>query len=172
MTNKGIVIFGDPVLRKKAAAVAKIDDRIRELSARMFEVMKKARGVGLAANQVGVLDRLVVIDTNRGETKGHCFTLINPEITGFDGSVRLDEGCLSFPDLSAEVERPEKIGFAATGLDGKRFEFEANGMLARAVQHEIDHLNGVLFIDHLGTTKKMLLKKQLEELKKISKSKG
>ncbi len=169
MTNKGVIIFGDPVLRKKALQVAKIDDRIRDLSARMFEVMKKARGVGLAANQVGALERLVVIDTNRGETKGHCFTLINPEIIGAKGGVKLEEGCLSFPDVSAEVERPEKIGFAATGLDGKKFEFEAEGILARAVQHEIDHLNGVLFIDHLGITKKMLLKKQLEELKKLSK---
>ena len=169
MTNKGVIIFGDSILRKKALQVAKIDDRIRDLSARMFEVMKKARGVGLAANQVGALDRLVVIDTNRGETKGHCFTLINPELIGSKGEVRLEEGCLSFPDLSAEVERPEKVCFAATGLDGKRFEFEAEGILARAVQHEIDHLNGVLFIDHLGTTKKMLLKKQLEELRKLSK---
>ena len=169
MTNKGVIIFGDSILRKKALQVAKIDDRIRDLSARMFEVMKKARGVGLAANQVGALDRLVVIDTNRGDTKGHCFTLINPELIGSKGEVRLEEGCLSFPDLSAEVERPEKVGFAATGLDGKRFEFEAEGILARAVQHEIDHLNGVLFIDHLGTTKKMLLKKQLEELRKLSK---
>ncbi len=169
MTNKGVIIFGDSILRKKALQVVKIDDRIRDLSARMFEVMKKARGVGLAANQVGALDRLVVIDTNRGETKGHCFTLINPELIGSKGEVKLEEGCLSFPDISAEVERPEKVGFSATGLDGKRFEFEADGILGRAVQHEIDHLNGVLFIDHLGTTKKMLLKKQLEELKKLSK---
>ncbi len=169
MTNKGVVIFGDPVLRKKAVAIARIDDRIRALSAHMFEVMKKARGIGLAANQVSALDRLVVIDTNRGDTKGHCLTLINPEIIGASGSVKLDEGCLSFPELSADVERSERIGFTATGLDGKRFEFEAEGILARAVQHEIDHLNGVLFIDHLGTTKKMLLKKQLEELKKLSK---
>lgn len=169
MTNKGVIIFGDSILRKKALQVVKIDDRIRDLSARMFEVMKKARGVGLAANQVGALDRLVVIDTNRGETKGHCFTLINPELIGSKGEVKLEEGCLSFPDISAEVERPEKVGFSATGLDGKRFEFEADGILGRAVQHEIDHLNGVLFIDHLGITKKMLLKKQLEELKKLSK---
>ena len=169
MTNKGVIIFGDSILRKKALQVAKIDDRIRDLSARMFEVMKKARGVGLAANQVGALDRLVVIDTNRGETKGHCFTLINPEIIGTKGGIKLEEGCLSFPDISAEVERPEKVGFSATGLDGKKFEFEADGILGRAVQHEIDHLNGVLFIDHLGTTKKMLLKKQLEELRKLSK---
>ena len=169
MTNKGVIIFGDSILRKKALQVVKIDDRIRDLSARMFEVMKKARGVGLAANQVGALDRLVVIDTNRGETKGHCFTLINPELIGSKGEVKLEEGCLSFPDISAEVERPEKVGFSATGLDGKRFEFEADGILGRAVQHEIDHLNGVLFVDHLGTTKKMLLKKQLEELKKLSK---
>ncbi|MEI7903797.1 MAG: peptide deformylase [Candidatus Firestonebacteria bacterium] len=169
MEKSKIKLYGDPVLRKKAQPVKKIDDRIRTEAAKMLEIMRKARGVGLAANQVGLLDRLCVIDTNRGDTKGEIYTLLNPVIIRNEGKLKVEEGCLSFPELCGEVERPAYVRVRAVDLEGREFEADAEGLLARALQHEIDHLDGVLFIDYLSFAKKLLMKKELDALKKLSK---
>ncbi|OGF47163.1 MAG: peptide deformylase [Candidatus Firestonebacteria bacterium RIFOXYC2_FULL_39_67] len=166
-----IVKYGTPILRKKAVKIIKIDERILKLAESMISTLNAAKGVGLAANQVGIQERICVIDAGRGDKKGEVLCLINPEITASEGSIKFEEGCLSFPEIFAEIERPSKVIVSYKDLKGKDKEITAEGILARVMQHEIDHLNGVLFVDHMSKIKYILLSKRLKALEKETKGK-
>lgn len=155
MTIRPLVILPDPVLRLGSEPVGPITDEVRTLVADMFETMYDAPGVGLAAIQIGVAKRVVTIDTSKEEGVRDGRVFINPEIVWFSEEKRVyDEGCLSIPDYYAEVERPDRVRVRFRDLDGKEQEIEADGLLSTCIQHEIDHLNGVLFIDHLSKLKR------------------
>jgi peptide deformylase len=144
-----IRVLGDPMLRKDTTPVAEITEDLRQLVADMFTTMYAAEGIGLAAPQVGRTERVAVVDV-----EGTKLTLINPEIVNRDRSSRAEEGCLSIPEIYGEVTRPDSIVLRATDLEGQEYELEANELLARCIQHEIDHLHGKLFIDYLGLFKR------------------
>jgi peptide deformylase len=159
-------LLGDPILRQRAEEVEEIDDDLRELAEEMFETMYTEEGIGLAAPQVGVSKRLFVMDIREDGAEPQA--VVNPVIVEHSGSERGEEGCLSLPGLIGAVERPARIVVEGLDLDGKPLRIEASELLARCIQHEIDHLDGVLFIDHLSPLKrKMLLgkwkKRQKEE---------
>lgn len=158
--------YPDPVLRKKAEPVDPKDPSLPALVADMFETMYASDGVGLAANQIGLAMRVAVIDASGGEDPEAKLVLLNPELLETHGEVEEDEGCLSFPGLRGLARRGERARVRAIGLDGKPFELEAGGLLGKALQHEIDHLNGRLFIDHLTLTQRALLSGKLKQLKK------
>ncbi|MGB9814181.1 MAG: peptide deformylase [Thermovenabulum sp.] len=142
MAYREIRKLGDEVLRKKALEVTVFDNRLKMLIEDMVETMKKANGIGLAAPQVGILKRVVVIDIGEG-----LYTFVNPEIIEMSGEIIDIEGCLSIPGVYGEVARPKKLKVKAQDEKGLSFEIEAEGLFARAICHEVDHLNGVLFID-------------------------
>ena len=183
-----IMQYGEPVLRQRGRRVEKVDDEIRTLSANMIETMYHAHGLGLAAQQVGETWRLTVIDVrplekDRPSTlivdgkpqdieKWMPLTLINPEVTLFEDRDVASEGCLSFPDINGDVLRSTRMRVKAGLLDGRHVEFEATGMLARAVQHEVDHLNGVLFIDRMDSATRASLKGRLKRLKQEQRKAG
>ena len=154
-----ILRYPDPRLHKKAARVDVVDAGIRKLAADMAETMYQAPGVGLAATQVDVHKRVIVIDVS--EDKNDLRVFINPEILEREGSTTFEEGCLSFPGAREEIERAERVRVRAQDRDGKWFELEAEGLLAIAIQHEYDHLQGVLMIDRLGPLKKRLLHRKM-----------
>jgi peptide deformylase len=163
------------VLRQKAAAVEEPLESLKGLVEDMFETMFDEPGIGLAAPQVGVSKRLVVIaavaDDDEGENIGPRLVLVNPEITwSSEDRVPYEEGCLSVPEITELVERPRAIRFDYTDLDGVRQQRDAAGLLARVVQHELDHLDGVLFVDRLSLIKKQLLRKRLKQLADAARS--
>ena len=139
-----IRVFGDPVLRQRAAEVTEIDAKVVRLAEDMIATMQEAPGIGLAANQVGVLKRLFVFDIGDGP-----HVVVNPVISDHRGEWVFEEGCLSIPGLSGEVVRPKEVHLTGIDLDGSEVSFEADELLARVVQHELDHLDGVLFIDRM-----------------------
>jgi peptide deformylase len=147
-----IHLLGSPVLREASAPLAAVTDEVRRLVDDMFETMDAAEGVGLAANQVGLALRVAVVDA-----EGSRFVMINPVISEASGKESEEEGCLSIPDVYAEVTRPERVVLEAIGRDGLPFRIEAAGLMARAIQHEIDHLDGILFLDRLSPMKRRLL---------------
>jgi peptide deformylase len=157
-------IYGDPVLRDKAREVTSVDDTLRQLIADMRETMKAYGGVGLAANQVGVAQRLLVVDVPVEEERRAVHTLINPVVKRRGGSVTGEEGCLSVPGMWEDVTRAERL--LVTGLDeeGRAVELDVEGYLARAIQHELDHLDGVLFVDRLSALKRQFLRRSLDAL--------
>ncbi len=150
MSLLDVRLLGDPILRQETAPVASMTDEIRRLVADMFETMYAAKGIGLAAPQVGRLERVAVIDVGEGQP----FAIINPEIVRAEGSAKGEEGCLSIPEVYGDVERAESVVIRALDADGMQFEIEASELLARCLQHEIDHLHGKLFIDYLGPFKR------------------
>ncbi|AYO86350.1 peptide deformylase [Methylobacterium brachiatum] len=155
MTIRPLVILPDAVLRRTSEPVGPITPEIRTLVADMFETMYDAPGVGLAAIQVGVAKRVVTIDTSKEEGVRDPRVFIDPEIVWSSEEKRVyDEGCLSIPEYYAEVERPDRVRVKFRDLDGNEQEIEADGLLATCIQHEIDHLNGVLFIDHISKLKR------------------
>jgi peptide deformylase len=155
MAIRPIIALPDKRLRLVSEPVARVDDDVRKLVADMFETMYEAPGVGLAAIQVGVPKRVVTIDATRGEEEKQPIALINPEIVwSSEEKIAHEEGCLSIPEYLDEVERPERVKVRFLDLEGRAHELEADGLLARVVQHEIDHINGVLFIDHLSKLKR------------------
>ncbi|SFM59607.1 peptide deformylase [Methylobacterium pseudosasicola] len=155
MTIRPLVILPDAVLRRNSDPVGPITPEIRTLVADMFETMYDAPGVGLAAIQVGVAKRVVTIDTSKEEGVRDPRVFIDPEIVWSSEEKRVyDEGCLSIPEYYAEVERPDRVRVKFRDLDGNEQEIEADGLLATCIQHEIDHLNGVLFIDHISKLKR------------------
>lgn len=145
-----IRVLGDPILREETTPVAEITEEIRTLVANMFETMYLAKGIGLAAPQVGRTERLAVIDVD-----GQKFAIINPEIVSADSkTAKAEEGCLSIPDVYGDVERPARVKVRALDVEGKDFEIEADELLGRCLQHEIDHLHGKLFIDYMSVLKR------------------
>jgi peptide deformylase len=167
MAIRPIISLPDKRLRAVSKLVAKVDADVRRLVSDMFETMYGAPGVGLAANQVGVLKRVVTIDATRGEEKKQPIVLINPEITWMSAEKTvIEEGCLSIPDFIDEVERAERIKARFTNLEEQIVEVEAEGLFARVLQHEIDHLNGVLFIDYLSKLKRDRVTKKFSKAAK------
>ncbi|MEW8523475.1 MAG: peptide deformylase [Candidatus Thiodiazotropha endolucinida] len=156
-----ILHFPDPRLRNKAKPVAQVDDSIRRLIDDMLETMYQAPGIGLAATQVNVAKRVVVIDLS--EEKNQPLCLVNPEIIEKDGEEQMEEGCLSVPGVYEMVKRANLIRVRALGRDGATFEMEAEGLLAVCIQHELDHLEGKLFVDYLSSLKRQRIRKKLEK---------
>jgi peptide deformylase len=163
-----ILEFPDERLRKKAAVVKTVDDKIKKLVDDMLETMYESKGVGLAATQVDVHQRVIVIDVS--EEKDDPLFLINPEILEKDGIKESEEGCLSVPGFYEKVNRAEHIRVKALNKEGRPFEFEAKDLLAVCVQHEMDHLNGKLFVDYISSLKRQRIKKKLEKIHKMEKS--
>lgn len=163
-----IYLYDHAVLRKKARAVKGPDAGLAQLAADMLETMHNANGIGLAANQVGLLQRIIVVDISGTEETPTTppLAMINPEIISSDGAVVMEEGCLSIPDVRDEVERPEQITVRFRDLEFREQERTADGILARVIQHEIDHLDGVLFIDHIGSVRRKLLRGRLNKITK------
>ena len=167
MTVRRLHLLGSPVLRQRATPVARVDDAVRQLVDDLFETMRAAKGVGLAANQVGIARRVAVVDV--GEDAPPPLVLINPRILQVSEALETaEEGCLSIPDVYGEVERRLGVRLEALDRDGRPYTVELAGFKARAAQHEIDHLDGVLFLDHLSAVKRGLLlakwKKSRKEL--------
>ncbi|HEY5992705.1 MAG TPA: peptide deformylase, partial [Candidatus Udaeobacter sp.] len=177
-----ILQYGDPILRAKGQRIGEIDDRIRELAANMIETMHAAHGVGLAAQQIGEALQLTVLDISAVEDRPSTLeldgkdttdpkgamplVLINPEIE-LRGEMEIGvEGCLSFPEITGDIERAQSVTVRAQNLEGGTIEFEAGGFLARAIQHEGDHLNGILFIDRMRSAAKAALSSRLRRLQK------
>ena len=161
-----IVKYGDPVLETPGKRVEKFDEDIQKLVADMFESMYAANGVGLAAPQIGVGLRLTVIDVSNGKIPEAKMVLVNPEIIYAEGQQREEEGCLSLPGFRGYVERPQYVTVRAQDAAGASFERRGEGLLARAFCHEIDHLNGILFITHLSMLKRDIIKRKIRKLKK------
>lgn len=156
-----ILHFPDARLRNKAKPVTEVDARIRQLIDDMFETMYDAPGIGLAAIQVNEPSRVIVIDVS--EDRSQPLTLVNPEILDRQGEEEMDEGCLSVPGVYETVKRAEQIRVRALDRDGNRFEIDADGLLAVCIQHEIDHLDGKLFVDYLSNLKRQRIRKKLEK---------
>lgn len=158
-----ILSYPDPVLKQVAEPISEVDDEIRRLAEDMAETMYDAPGVGLAANQVGVLKRIFVIDIADDESPSDLRVFINPEILELDGEQVYEEGCLSFPGAAESIKRAATVKVRALDLQGNSFTLEADGLLAVAIQHENDHLNGVLMIDKVGALKKRKISRQVQK---------
>lgn len=163
-----IYLYSQPVLRKKAKQVNRVDTDLVQFVEDMFETMHKAGGIGLAANQVGSLQRVIVVDVSDMEETQDVkpIVMINPVVVQEQGLWKMEEGCLSIPEIRDEVERAETIRVKFRDLEFKEQEIEAAGILARVILHEIDHLNGVLFVDYLGTAKQKLLRGRLNKIRR------
>ena len=176
-----ILQYGDPILRAKGKRIEKINDHIRDLIANMIETMHAASGVGLAAQQIGEALQITVLDVSQVEDRPSTLklngkdadpatsmplVLINPEIEIGDATEAGTEGCLSFPEITGEIERAKSILARAQTLEAGRIEIEASGLLARAIQHEVDHLNGILFIDRMNSAAKAALSSRLKRMQK------
>lgn len=163
MTILHVLHYPDSRLRRKALPVENVDDQIRTLVDDMFETMYNAPGIGLAAVQVDVLKRLIVIDISEDKSEPYCF--INPEIISRDGEQTVEEGCLSVPGIYEDVSRSRWIKVRALDREGKPFEMEIDGILAICVQHEMDHLEGKLFVDYLSELKRSRIRKKMSKLR-------
>ena len=161
MAIRDILHYPDPRLRNRAEPVERVDDEIRRLVDDMLETMYAAPGIGLAASQINVPRRVVTIDISEHGDQPLC--LVNPEILELAGNVETEEGCLSVPGIYEFVERADWIRARALDRDGESFEFEAEGLLAVCVQHEIDHLEGTLFVDHLSRLKRQRIRKKAQK---------
>ena len=153
----------DPVLRKQCEVVENIDGDLVTLSEDMIETTLAAPGIGLAANQIGIPWRIFVVNMGFETENDNLITLVNPEITAIEGTELGEEGCLSIPDVVAKVNRATQVELKAVDLNGKDERYEATGFLARAIQHEMDHLNGILFWDSLGKIKRDILKRKFKK---------
>ena len=162
-----ILHYPDPRLRTVAAPVTRVDDTVRQLLDDMLETMYEAPGIGLAATQVNVDSRVVVIDIS--EEMNQPLYLINPEITELEGIEEMDEGCLSVPGVFETVQRADRVKMQALDREGRPFELQAEGLLAVCIQHEIDHLDGKLFVDYLSQLKQKRIRKKLEKEEKLEK---
>ena len=172
MSQRKIIIEPDIILRKRSETLEKVDNELRSFMNDMLETMYAAPGIGLAAVQVGVLKRLIVIDISKNNEKKNPLFFINPEIVSKSNKTSIyEEGCLSLPGYFAEIERPAECKIEYLDYDGKKSEMNASGLLATCIQHEVDHLNGILFIDYLSKLKRDMiirkLKKNKKELNKI-----
>jgi peptide deformylase len=170
MARRDILKLGNPNLLKKSEPIEKIDDEIRALARDMVETMHAAPGIGLSAPQVNVAKRLIAVDLSLGEDKDQLHVVVNPEIVSQEGLVVREEGCLSVPEVYEKVARPQKVVMRGLGLDGRKVKIEAADMLARAFCHEVDHLDGRLFIDCLSALKRNMIKKKFRKAADKSKT--
>lgn len=161
-----IVKYGDPILEKPTATITKFDAALEQLAEDMFASMYAAQGVGLAAPQIGLSLRMTVIDVTTGKNPEAKIVLANPEIIHAEGEVREEEGCLSIPGFRGYVMRPQFVTVRAQNAKGETFEIRGENLLARAFCHEIDHLNGILFLQHLSMLKRDLIRRKIKKLKK------
>ncbi|TDI09179.1 MAG: peptide deformylase [Acidobacteria bacterium] len=159
-----ILMYGAPELETKSTPITRFDEEIKTLAEDMLETMYSAPGIGLAAPQVGANFRLLVIDITGGEEQGHQIIFTNPELTEQEGTEEAEEGCLSIPGFTAMIERPSKVHVVGQDLEGNPQELDAEGILARAVCHEIDHLDGILYLDRASVLKRDLLKRKIRKL--------
>tara|TARA_B100000963_G_scaffold88446_1_gene75978 strand:- start:6052 stop:6576 length:525 start_codon:yes stop_codon:yes gene_type:complete len=171
MSKRKILIEPDPILRKKSDPLEKIDTDLKKLMDDMLDTMYQAPGIGLAAVQLGILKRLIVIDISKDDEKKNPLFLVNPEIIHKSKKTSTyEEGCLSLPGFFAEIERPAECNIKYLDYDGKEKKLKATGLLATCIQHEIDHLDGVLFIDYLSKLKRdMIIKKLVKHKKELNK---
>ena len=171
MSKRDIIIEPDPILRKKSQPLEKVDSEVRKLMDDMLETMYAAPGIGLAAVQIGILKRVIVIDITKEDQKKKPIFLINPKIISKSKEISTyEEGCLSLPGHFAEVERPANCNLEYVDYNGLKKNLKVEGLLATCVQHEIDHLNGILFIDYLSKLKKdMIIKKLVKQKKELNK---
>ena len=165
MAKLEVLHFPDPRLRKKAIPIALIDAGIKSLADDLLETMYDEGGVGLAATQVNIQQRIIVIDVS--EDRDHPRVLVNPEVIASEGLEQTQEGCLSVPDYFDDVKRAEKIKYCYQNLEGEKIEEDADGLLSVCIQHEIDHLDGKLFIDYLSPLKRQRLMKKIEKQEKL-----
>ncbi len=163
MTLLEIIKYGNPVLNKRAEEIKNINQNIQKLAQNMVDTMHAAPGIGLAAPQVNHNLRLITVDLSVGENENDLMVLINPEILSLEGEQYEEEGCLSVPEVQERVVRPARILLKGVDLNGKEKRIEAEGLLARVFCHEVDHINGKLFIEHLSPLKKNLIKKKLKK---------
>jgi peptide deformylase len=161
MAIRPIVLYPDPVLLRATSPVERIDDEIRTLVRDMTETMYAAPGIGLAANQVGVSKRVCIVDLTAGEEPDHLLVLVNPQIVHTEGADRGEEGCLSFPDITLEIERPQRLTVRAMDLDGETYEIEASELLARAIAHECEHLDGQVFLRNVSALRRERVKREI-----------
>jgi peptide deformylase len=164
MADSGIRIYGDPVLRKKAREVVCPDEKVRKLASRMLATLREAKGIGLAANQVGEEVRLFVVDRSLFQMEDSPLIVINPVIVESRGEQTEEEGCLSIPGTYADITRPLELTVKGMDLNGEEIFVEAKGLLSRVLAHEVDHLNGILFVDHLSSIRRKLLSNRLKKL--------
>ena len=169
MAVREIKKYPEPVLKKKAAPVTVFDDDLQKLIDDMLETMYAAPGVGLAAPQVGVSKRLAVIDISSREEQYPLIVLVNPSILKSEGEIEFEEGCLSIPEYTAKVKRAEQLIVGCSDREGNQMEIEAGGLLAIAIQHEIDHLDGLLFIDRISPIKREFFKKRYKKAARAEK---
>ena len=161
-----IVKYGDPILEKPAATISKFDAELEELAEDMFATMYAAQGIGLAAPQIGKSIRIAVVDVTSGKNPEAKIVMVNPEVIHFEGEKREEEGCLSIPGFRGYVVRPQFVTVKAQDAKGEPFEIRGEDLLARAFCHEIDHLNGILFLQHLSMLKRDLVRRKIKKLKK------
>jgi len=166
MSKLQLVTYPASVLRKQASAVENVDGELIKMADEMFEIMYENAGIGLAAPQVGLSNQVLVIDVRQDDLP--TYVLINPRVIKREGEVEAEEGCLSLPEIFGEVKRAERVQVRYVDQNGEEQTLEAEGLLARAIQHEMDHLNGVLFIDRLGETRRRLLDQQIRALAESS----
>jgi peptide deformylase len=152
MSLLNLHLLGSPVLRQHSQAVDAVDAEVKRLITDMFETMDAAKGIGLAANQVGIARRIAIVDVDEDR-----FVMVNPRIVETEGRESAEEGCLSIPDIYGDATRPDRVVVEALDADGHLYRKEATGLKARAIQHEIDHLDGILFLDHLSLIKRQML---------------
>ncbi|HEX6850550.1 MAG TPA: peptide deformylase [Candidatus Polarisedimenticolaceae bacterium] len=163
MALRPIILYPDPVLLTPTREVGKIDDEVRTLVRDMVETMYAAPGIGLAANQVGSGLRVCIVDLSVGEKPGELKVFVNPQLVETAGIDVAEEGCLSFPDIALDVERPYRAVVEARDLEGRTFRVDADGLLARAMQHEIEHLEGRTFLQNVSPLKRELVKRQIRK---------
>jgi peptide deformylase len=161
-----ILKYGAPELKTVSEPIDVFDEELEKIAKNMFDTMYGSPGIGLAAAQIGINIRIVTVDISVGEDAAQRMILCNPEIVSAEGEQKADEGCLSVPDFSETVVRPLKMVVRALNIKGEEIQIDAEGLLARCLSHEIDHLNGILFIDHLSPLKRTLIKNKIKKLAK------
>jgi peptide deformylase len=172
MAGRPVVTYGNLFLKRRASEIKEIDDSIKKLAEEMFETLECSRGVGLAAPQVGVPLRLIVLSVPMEDgTRWKC-AIVNPELVSKKGKMTSEEGCLSIPGIYEEITRAEEVEVKGLDLEGKEIRVKGEGLLAKAVQHELDHIDGILIVDRLSAIKRHVLQKRLRKLEESSKGRG
>ncbi|MDH3892777.1 MAG: peptide deformylase [candidate division Zixibacteria bacterium] len=168
MAERRIVTYGDPVLREVSEAVEIINQQVKDLVSDLVDTLKKAKGLGLSAVQIGVLQRVFIVDLSAVDITETLRVFINPEIVQSEGEIEMEEGCLSFPGIYQKIVRPAKVKVKALDLEGREYVLEASGLAARALLHEYDHLEGILYIERMTPLTRTLLRGRLRKLAKSS----